>query len=1453
MTAEINGGSPKSQKPPGSSWTDEQWRAIVCRGEDTLVTAGAGSGKTRVLVERVLQRIMEGDPPQEIDRFLVVTFTNAAAAEMKQRIGAALEKAIRENPEVPHLRRQLLLLNRASISTVHSFCMEVIQRYFYLRNLDPSFRILDETEAELLRAEVLEELLEEYYENNEAESPFYRLADIYSDDRGDRSLQVLVLRLYDFSRSHLQPERWLHEKAAAFVLDGAGELEGTAWIQELLRACRLELKSILGRLEEALRLCREPGGPEPYAGSLEDDIAALQEICSAAGSSWGDLSHALQLPVFGRLTACRGSSYEEDLKERVKKIRDECKKELGKLKEQLFRRPLAEQAEDLILLAPLLEALVELVLAFAGRYRQAKEEKGAADFSDLEHYALQILSSPVPGSPDSPGDTTKTPALFEQGSEVLGSPDSPGDALLPSPAVLEHGDTTTPSPAALEHGDILLPSAAALEYRERFSEVLVDEYQDINAVQEAILKLIAVPGPGGNMFMVGDVKQSIYRFRLAEPELFLQKYKGYYTGSLPGESITLARNFRSRREILAGVNYLFGQIMDETVGEIQYDREVRLLYGASYPDSSSEEGENPYAPELLLIDRSGAPDDGERTPVEGDGAPDEGEGTFAEGDNAPGGGNAFPTDGNRDSAGDAGEEELTEMAQAAAEEEWEKAALEGRLIAQRIRELMGDGVKRRPFSVYDKNTQTKRAVAYRDIVILLRSALNWAIPVMDELRRYGIPAYADLGTGYFEAVEVEVMLSLLKIIDNPFQDIPLAAVLRSPLVGLTADDLARIRTRAPRKSFYDALQEFCRDAQKDTANSKSTAGGGICSDNAGAGNNGSSSVGESGRGNGISAVNGISDGSVKNGDAGDVKNGSSGGPFSPLQEKLKYFLKQLYAWQDEARQGSLAELLWRIYGDTGYYELVGGMPGGDQRQANLRALYDRARQYETTSLRGLFRFLRFIERLRDRGGDLGAARALGEQEDVVRIITVHKSKGLEYPIVFVAGLSKQFNLQDLRQGFLLHKELGFGPKYIDAGLGVSYPTLPWLALKKRLSRELLAEEMRILYVALTRAEEKLILVGTAVNLVKDVQRWAEAARGKAQLLEPGYRLRAKSFLDWIGPALLRHRSSEVLRRMLADPGRVFYPGEEEQSFWNLWNVRVVGSRDVIAGEGPGAAEKGEEQILWEKVARLEPVPGGGKWSKEIKRRLEWSYPCRAAAEHYAKVSVSEMKKLHAAGLPGDDADEAPWVKFWPQTGPRPRFLEESSLTAAERGTAYHAVMQYISFECAAGPPAAEEISRQMEEMVAAERITEQEREAVDPDAIAAFFETPLGKRVLGANRVRREVPFSMALPAEEVYPGYHDYSSATDKGNPKGKHSGKEPVLIQGVIDCLTWEDDGGVLLIDFKSDHISGVKVEALRERYRLQLELYSRAVEEIWKVKVKGKYLYFFDGGTVVSLDEQ
>lgn len=1410
-------GEGRRPKPAGSTWTDEQWQAITYRGGNVLVAAGAGSGKTSVLVERILQQIMDRENPVEIDRLLVVTFTNAAAAEMKLRIGAALEKALQENPRLSFLRRQLLFLNKASISTVHSFCLQVIRRYYYLRDLDPSFRILEETEADLLQQEVLEEVLETYYAKEEAESLFYRLVDIYSSDRGDRALSELVLRLYSFSRSHLRPDLWLRKQAAAFAVEDAEALEKTPWVRETLLHCRRELAGIRGRLQEALALIQMPGGPEPYSANLQEELAVLQQIEAAAQHSWAELAAAMQVKVFGRLKACSGEKYNQSLKESVQQRRDECKKEMQRLKEAFFQRSLEEQAAELQALAPLLQFLVEIVQSFAREYRRAKEERGALDFADLEHYALQILSRPERDRRDR------------------------------SDADRFDGDS---------FGGDLLPSEAALKYREQFEEVLIDEYQDINPVQEAILKLVSLPGPepAGNRFMVGDVKQSIYRFRLAAPELFLEKYHAYIAGTQPGRCLILRHNFRSRREILAGVNFLFRRIMDEVVGEMEYDREARLRYGATYypldrPAGKSGAGGKGMeaqpvgrAVEVLFVTRT-AVETGEAA----DGKANQGKNPAS-----PGGGDWEAGDDGRQQTGEEIPFEISRAA--AAEEELDRAALEGRLMARRIKELCGAG-GREPFFVFDRETKGMRPATYRDIAILLRTAQNWAIPIMEELRRAGIPVYAELGTGYFEATEVEVMLSLLKVIDNPYQEIPLAAVLRSPLVGLNAEELAQIRAAAPGADYYEALKTYCAVEAEQGHDDPS------CQS--------------------VESNRDISSLPVETGRAHDHGSGHEHdrehgqNPVrdpSSLFARLSLFRQNLQRWREEARQGSLAGLIWQIYRDTGYYDLAGGMPGGDQRQANLRALYDRARQYEATSLRGLFRFLRFIERLRERGGDLGVARALGEEEDVVRISTVHKGKGLEFPIVFVAGLSKQFNRQDLQQDFLLHKSLGFGPRYIEAALRLVYPTLPWLAIRNRLNLELLAEEMRILYVALTRAKEKLFLVATVGDIAAEAVRWAMRSAPGEMLLPDYDRRRAQSFLDWLGPALLQHPQAGALRALAGVSGGISYTAEDESGEPSDWKIKIVTAEEAAA-EAEGKGREGALQGRWlEEIARLAEVPPGrGIWTGAIDRQLTWRYPFQAAANSSAKVSVSELQRLFAAGMEGEDAREAPWLEISPAGGPRPRFLGEGRLTAAERGTAYHTVMQHLEFSPF---PDTDNVRRQLESMVRREILTPEEKEIIDPAAIAAFFNTMLGKRILRAGRVEREIPFSLALPAAEVYPGWtggtrfadrscdasparpgHDFSARPGDlpaaENLEAGPPGAELVLIQGVIDCLAREESG-LLLVDYKTDRTTGLTLEMLRERYRLQLEYYAHALKTIRREKITGRYLYFFHGNLVVALDE-
>ncbi|MGI5875371.1 MAG: helicase-exonuclease AddAB subunit AddA [Dethiobacteria bacterium] len=1272
------------QKNSRGNWTDEQWEAITSRGGHVLVAAGAGSGKTRVLVERILRRVKEGPEAPDLDKLLIVTFTNAAAAEMKQRIGTELEKALQKDPANYRLRRQLLLLNRASISTVHSFCMDVIKTYYYLRDLDPSFRVLDQTEADLLRQEVLEELLEEYYEKESPGSPFYELVDAFSSDRGDQALLQLVLRLYDFSRSHPFPSDWLRKVVSLFNINSEAELEGSGWVKILLQHYRLELASILSRLQKAAEIAQKPGGPAPYLKNLEEEISFMLEA-SAALHSYTKLFEVLQSSPFGTLKRCSGKVYDGILKERARQLRDSCKKDYAKLQEELSR-PLQDQVQELRTIAPLLKTLVEVILSFEKRYQEAKREKGVADFADLEHGALQVLSSP---------------------------------------------DSTS---------DLILPSKAALDYRRYFAEVLVDEYQDINQVQETILQLVSLPEPEGNLFMVGDIKQSIYRFRLAEPGLFLEKSRLFATSSKKGLCVGLNYNFRSRKEVLNGVNFLFCQLMDEEVGEIAYDHRAWLRCGASYPEAGLQGG---FDVETLLLDRS--------NDVEGMG--------FADNNDA--------------------EEEIDseDDMDGANIEELENATLEGRLIAKKIRELMG-GQGGKPFEVFERETGKKRPLTYRDIVILLRSARNQAPAILEELHNFGVPAYAELDTGYFAVVEVEVMLSLLKIIDNPFQDIPLAAVLRSPVVGLNSAEMAHIRLAAPGKSFYEALQVCCHESRLEIEKEK------------------------------IPVV------------------------------KLKRFLENLLHWREKAREGSLSELIWQLYRDTGYYDFVGGMPGGNRRQANLRALYDRARQYETTSLRGLFRFLRFVERLKEKGGDLGEARALGEQENVVRIMTIHKSKGLEFPVVFVAGLSRKFNLKETRGNFLVHKELGFAPKYVDTELRIAYPTLPYLAVQRHLKLELLAEEMRILYVALTRAEEKLFLVATLKDLPKEVKKWEEVA-GTGELLLPAYyRAKATSLLDWIGPALLRHPQCELLREMASEPEKLCWMGEEP-STWKFYVFKTAELTGKAFFEEQKEMDKDREE-LYHKIAALEPVPASGTWQGEVERRLSWSYPYRQAATHFAKVSVSELQKLQSLGLKGEDAEYAPWGQYPFSALPRyPRFLKKGKFSPGERGTAYHLVMQHLELYPDLDR---DDIEAQIKEMVDKQLLTAQEQEAVDPLFIMQFFQIPLGRRMLQAVELFREIPFSLGVPAVEVYPGWNENLD----------NDGRETILIQGVIDCL-FRDKDGLVLIDYKTGKLSLGEDGKPKGHYALQMEYYTRAVERIWQEKPKERYLYFFDSQQVVVIDEK
>ncbi|SEN08804.1 helicase-exonuclease AddAB subunit AddA [Paenibacillus sp. OV219] len=1392
-------------KPIGSTWTDDQWRAIVTSGSNILVAAAAGSGKTAVLVERIIRKI---SADTDVDRLLVATFTKAAAAEMKERIRIALEKELDKNLGSDHLRRQLALMGRASITTLHSFCLDVIRRYYSLIGLDPGFRIANETEAELLRMDVLDALFEERYEviDSKEGQAFYELVERFGGERGDEPLYALVMKLYNFSQSHPWPKSWLQDTAAEFRVKDAEELGRTEWVQSIAAAVNMSLQGAQSLLEQAMDITRLPAGPDAYAETFQDDLNVIHALQRKVNHEpWETWHEAFTTASFGKLKSQRGDACDKVLQEQAKELRDSVKKLIADMTDELFTRTPEQFAAELLEMAPLMETLSGLADEFGSRFEAAKLEKGLIDFGDMEHYCLRILR-----------DSSSTPAQ-------------------------------------------MVPSAAALEYQQQFQEVLLDEYQDTNMVQEAIVSLIARPGKG-NRFMVGDVKQSIYRFRLAEPGLFLRKYKTYLTSDDMqgadadavdsdsgmdeeqeyGVRIDLARNFRSRQEVVDGVNNVFRAIMREKAAEMDYDQRAELVCGASYPSASDGGAPERYAVEFAVLDKGGK-SSGE-TDVD---------------------------------AEENSESEVSFDSEPA--EDLQTVELEARWIASQILRLKGmqageDAASEEPFQVYDGKKGRKRPLAWRDIVILLRADKQWAPTIIEELQQHGIPAYAELSSGYFEATEVETMLSLLRVIDNPYQDIPLAGTLRSPLVGLTGEELALIRIAGGRVAFYEAV----RLAADDGAIPEST------------------------------------------------------------QRKLVQFLAALETWREEARLGALADLLWRIYRETGYYDLVGGMTGGLQRQANLRALHDRTRQYEATTLRGLFRFLRFIDRMRESGGDLGTARALGEQEDVVRIMSIHKSKGLEFPVVFAAGLGKQFNKRDLTSQFLMHKQLGFGPRYVDTDLRVSYPTLPYLAIRQRLGMETLAEEMRILYVALTRPKEKMFLVGTVADAEKQLQRWASALNREGQL--PDFRIAgASKFIDWLGPLAMEAgipivveqadeelalETQESVEREAAETAR--QPEIEDElsrlRAFKDWKTAVVPASVLGFEAAAGAVEDTEAMEAFaermQAVQSLVPLPISSEAASEIDRRLSWRYPYAAATTTAAKSSVTEMKRLHAE-FGGDDEvlllpeiaeaaeaanvevvevvmeeleelvepeepeepgevvqldlfamaeDEGQVELFFDHEAAshvheemsqteatrkfeasatksgggeytfrlrRPKFMEEASMTAAERGTVSHLVMQHIPIT---GEVTEETVRETVNRLREQSMLSKQQADAVDIAGSAAFFQSGVGKRLLEAQWVRRETPFSCTFPATRVYPGW-------DEGLEE------EPILIQGVIDCL-FEDEQGLVLLDYKTDRIQMKQWEQAAERHRFQLTLYAEAIESVIGRKINECYVFFFDGGRAVKL---
>lgn len=1252
-------------RPENEQFTDNQWQAVFDGDENILVSASAGSGKTTVLVRRVIEKLKSG---VDIDRLLIVTYTEAAAKEMKERIQSALQKAITnesEQEKKQHFIKQLSLLPTAHISTLHAFCLTVIRRFYYLIEMDPVFRLLtDETEMLLLKEDVWDELRERFYsEDSEA---FYQLTSNFSNDRSDDGLTRLIFSLYEFARANPDPEEWLAHLADSYRLEG--QLGESALFQEYLKPQMMEtLFRCVDRYEEMIQLTEGEEKLEKIAILARNEKEFVETFSSQLADN--DLESGFEISktvTFERYPSIRV----EELKEiaaQAKTLREQNKKAINDILTNLFTLSPEQMKEILEQSKPLVQEMAKVGKAFIDTYSQQKLRKGLVDFNDLEHFTLAILAKKETGE--------------------------------------------------------WFASEASKYYREKFDEVLVDEYQDINRLQETILYWLRRPSADeGNLFMVGDVKQSIYSFRLADPTLFIEKYNQYGKNK-EGKRIVLAENFRSRKNVLDFTNLVFEQLMDERVGQIAYDEAAQLVHGFDQFD----EAEN-YDTELLIYEKKS-----EKS------------------------------------------EETVDLANAPQLLLEDKTEGELHMTALKIRELIDN-----KFLIYDKSIKENRPLTYKDIVLLTPTKKN-NLTILEIFKIAGIPIQVNDAQNYFQATEVQTMVALLQIIDNPYQDIPLAAVLRSPIVGLKENELVEIRLAAKKSSYYEAFLTF---NQRDTENQKQQS----------------------------------------------------------LKEKTKNFAELLDKWREIARRNQLATLIWQIYQDTAYLDYVGGMPAGKQRQANLFALVDRAASYEKTSFRGLFQFVRFIEKMQEKDKDLAEPVILSE-ENAVRVMTIHASKGLEFPVVFVLDMTKEFNLGDLNERYIFDDRLGVGIRYLDQTDRVLYETLPFLAIKQAKLKKLLSEEMRKLYVALTRAEQKLYLVGSYNDQEATFKEWLKVADVQTKVLPGENRLQGKSSLmNWVGMTLIRHQrmaefQTEFITESVAGISQhpagftLSFMTEKtiQERFATLQFFETSSTKVENATKSDATAiEKGLCRLNYDYPYQLSTKTTNYQSVSEIKRIFE-----DPDNKEIAKIEVNEKNTLEPTSMIIHRMSEGELGK--------PRFIETiRTPSPVEIGTATHYLLQLLDLK---KEPTKESILHLIDELVQTKIIQENVAKRINIDQVLAFYQTSLGQQLLETpNQVIREQPFSMLLKAEDLI---KDYPKET-----------KDDLLIHGMIDGYI-EKEESCILYDYKTDFVldseNTKEIKKIIQRYRGQLNLYRKALAQATNKQVNQVFLVLLSAGIIIDMDKE
>ena len=1284
----------------GVKWTPEQESAIIAPKDSSLdnqtllVAAAAGSGKTAVLVERIITRLKDMDNPLSVQELMVVTFTKAAAQEMSARIGLALAKAMESTDDEAmqeRLERQLNLLPSAHISTLHSFCQWVIRSYFYKLDINPTARIGNEAEMALLQQEVLADLLTKSYE--EGLYNIYELADFFSDDKSDAGLTAKIMSLYNYAMSLANPDGWLRKALEPYKEAMTVNPSETLWGQYMWDQHVAVIDRIRERLERMEQILLDPVGPHKWQNIYDNQLAALGMLSGA--ETWDDMGEACKhtdtfiKDRFNKL----GEEVDPSLQAEFKSLGSQNKDDLKAMQAAVFTVPEATLQEQFKAQYPIIKGLVELTIAFHKAYRDMKQEQGIMDFSDLEHLCLALLVEP--GTEDDPQ-----------------------------------------------------PSDVAKELQDTFKEIMVDEYQDTNGVQETIINLISRVD---NRFYVGDVKQAIYSFRMADSSLFMEKYNTYGGTDAVERRIDLAKNFRSHENILAATNFLFYQIMTEEAAELNYTEAESLIPGRIVEDAPEDWIGGDVELQLLDVSKD----------------------------------TLSASESDEDEGGDP-----------------ENNERELDFIIQKIKEIHGAKKK------VQNPDGTFRQIEWRDFAILRRSLAGWGTRAVEAMRQAGIPAVVNERDGYFEAQEIQLLLALLSIIDNPEQDLPMAAVLHSGLVGLDANELGALRLSGD-GSLWSLMPAYAEEAQ---------------------------------------------------------------------DERLLAFIGHMERWRTLSRRHGVTDLLWDIYESQDYVNYVGAMPNGLVRRANVLALYDRAKGYEASGFRGLFRFLRFVESLRDSNQDMPLANVVSEADNVVRLMTIHKSKGLEFPVVFLSGVQKRFNMMDLRSELLIDKNAGLGLKGYFPDIRVSFPTMPWFYVKDVKEAALKAEEQRILYVALTRARDKLFLTGFVKGFKKSsggLNTLGELIKNSASVegrqLPTDIITQANTYLEWLIMGFARHlNGGNPLRVAIEYEGPTYFDLPDKKC-----RIKVEVHDGSLYGDLDYKADIDETTI--NKVRELKAV-NAVELPQEIEDRFNYTYPYSDATRRTAKISVSELKRrfeereleagtidtlnepivtvdteakravsdailgqaikldIRNADRDATNNESVPTITVSADDlansvfGRKPQALqsEEDVLTGAQWGTLMHEAMQWL--------PLAQytqvSLTKELDTLVTKGTFTEEERNLLSDTSLYKFFSSDLGKRLINAKRIERELPFSMLFEGKRVYDTLED----------------GEDLFLQGIIDTA-FEENGEWILVDYKTDRVKSG--EDLIKRYKIQMDLYKEALQRLTGMPVKACYIYSFRLHDAIIID--